>query len=88
VIKKDNTIEFCVSDNGIGMDAATLENLFNIEKVNLQKGTSGEIGTGLGLVICKDFIQTHKGNIWATSKLGNGSKFYFSIPSFSLQEES
>lgn len=70
-----------VKDDGIGMSSERLKNLFNIgEKQNSIEGTHGEKGTGLGLILCREFIERHQGNIWAESKNGGGSVFAFSIP--------
>ena len=83
----DKEIVISVSDNGIGMDKATLDNLFNINRSNYRKGTEGEPSTGLGLVICKDFVEKHGGEIWVESENGKGSTFYFSIPHIHTTEE-
>jgi signal transduction histidine kinase len=73
-------IHLQVTDSGIGMSAAKCESLFNsITTKNSTLGTAGEKGTGLGLLICKDFIQKHGGTIWVESELGKGSCFHFTI---------
>jgi PAS domain S-box-containing protein len=73
-------IHLQVTDSGIGMSATKCESLFNsITTKNSTLGTAGEKGTGLGLLICKDFIQKHGGTIWVESELGKGSCFHFTI---------
>lgn len=75
-----NQIKFCVKDEGIGMNQETLECLFQLDKTISKSGTLGEKGTGLGLVICKEFVEKHSGRIWAESEEGKGSSFIFTIP--------
>lgn len=69
-----------VKDQGIGMSDNTIEKLFKIEENVIFQGTAGEQGTGLGLIICKEFIEQHGGKIWAESEIDSGSTFYFSLP--------
>jgi PAS domain S-box-containing protein len=69
-----------VSDNGIGMDSDTLNALFSRRDVVSRPGTSKEAGTGLGLVLCKEFVELNNGSIWAESREGTGSKLSFSLP--------
>lgn len=77
----DDMIRCSVSDTGIGMPAFTLEKLFRIdEKVTSRTGINGEKGSGLGLVICKEFIEKHGGTISVNSNPEKGSCFTFSIP--------
>jgi PAS domain S-box-containing protein len=76
----DNTLKFKVSDNGIGINEEQFGQLFELGKTYVKKGTANETGTGLGLVICKEFIDIHKGKIWVESTPGKGSDFYFTIP--------
>lgn len=80
VTKHDNTVVFCVKDNGIGIPKDKQPNLFKkfyqVDMSNTRK--SG--GTGLGLAICKGIIEMHNGNIWCESEEGKGTAFYFSIP--------
>lgn len=79
--KVDNNgcLVFSVKDNGIGMDKSVLENLFQINSLSRRIGTDGEKSTGLGLMICKEFIDKHDGRIWAESKPGEGSCFSFCL---------
>jgi PAS domain S-box-containing protein len=77
---EDNTTIIAVKDNGIGMGNEILDNLFRIDAKSSHKGTEGEPGTGLGLLLCKDFIEKHSGKIWAESEVGKGSVFYFTLP--------
>jgi len=75
-----NFIAISISDNGIGMNRDIIENLFNFDINTSRKGTDGELSTGLGLMICKDFIEMHGGVITIESKAGEGSTFRFTIP--------
>ena len=69
-----------VSDNGIGIAPGNMKKLFDLSQVFTTKGTSAETGTGLGLIICKEFVEKHGGKIWVESELGKGSKFMFTLP--------
>ena len=71
---------FSVSDSGIGIKKESLEKLFRIEESYSTPGTQNEKGTGLGLILCKEFVEKHGGKIWAESKVGKGSTFCFTIP--------
>ncbi len=73
-------VEVTISDNGVGMSDEVLRKLFTLESNKSQKGTANESGTGLGLVLCKELVEKHKGKIWVESKFGEGSKFKFTIP--------
>jgi PAS domain S-box-containing protein len=76
----DDYTQFSVKDTGIGMDAETLANMFKLDVSISRKGTDGEPSTGLGLLLCKDFIGKHGGKIWVESEEGKGSTFYFTLP--------
>jgi len=76
----NNCFEITVSDNGVGIDEDSLSRLFNFETMFTSKGTAGEKGSGLGLLICKEMIEKHNGKIWVQSKLEEGTKFTFSLP--------
>ncbi|MFC2152056.1 sensor histidine kinase, partial [Bacteroidota bacterium] len=79
--KADNGfIEISVSDTGVGMDKNQVDNLFRIDKNTSTIGTEHEEGTGLGLILCKEFAEKHRGTINVESEFGKGSTFYFSIP--------
>lgn len=71
-----------VSDNGIGIAADVLEKLFTDTIIQTTQGTNGETGTGLGLLLCKEFVEKNSGKIWATGEVGKGSNFKFSMPLF------
>ncbi len=73
-------LNFVVSDTGVGMSQEQIDNLFKLDKTTSTKGTDDESGTGLGLIISKEFIEKHRGKIWVTSTPGKGSNFCFSIP--------
>ncbi|MCX6219466.1 MAG: PAS domain S-box protein [Bacteroidia bacterium] len=69
-----------VIDNGIGIPKDRIEQLFRIDENYSTNGTQNEKGTGLGLILCKEFIEKHGGKIWVESEEGKGSIFYFTIP--------
>ncbi|HAN78820.1 MAG TPA: hypothetical protein DCQ31_14190 [Bacteroidales bacterium] len=69
-----------VIDQGIGINAEKIEKLFKINEKISTKGTEKESGTGIGLILCKEYIEKHKGKLWVESELGIGSVFSFSIP--------
>jgi signal transduction histidine kinase len=69
-----------VSDSGIGMGKAIQASLFKISESYTRPGTEKESGTGLGLVLCKEFVDMHHGQIWVESAEGKGTVFYFTIP--------
>lgn len=69
-----------VADNGVGIRPDAMDKLFVIEKSYSTIGTNNEKGTGLGLILCKEFIEKHGGSIWVESEIRKGSKFHFSIP--------
>ncbi|MEI6884540.1 MAG: ATP-binding protein [Bacteroidota bacterium] len=78
--QQDGDILVSVKDSGIGMSETTLGNLFKIEKRTVMRGTNNEMGTGLGLILSKDFIERNKGKIWVISEEDVGSTFYFTLP--------
>jgi signal transduction histidine kinase/ligand-binding sensor domain-containing protein len=71
---------FSISDSGVGIPAQIKDKLFQINDMVSTQGTAGERGTGLGLLVCADFIKILGGKIWVESVEGHGSIFYFSVP--------
>jgi signal transduction histidine kinase len=81
VSKPDNKFALIsVSDFGVGMDKENCANLFQSDKNISKKGTAGEKGTGLGLMLCYDFVKAQNGQIEVESELNKGTKFTFSLP--------
>jgi len=78
--KQDSKIEVSVSDSGLGMKPDKVKNLFTLKQQKSNIGTNGERGTGLGLILCKDFVEKHNGKIWVESTVGQGTTFTFSLP--------
>jgi signal transduction histidine kinase len=75
-----NEISISVIDDGVGINPDRFEKLFRIDEDHSTLGTQNEKGTGLGLMLCKEFVERHGGKIWVESTLGKGSRFYFTIP--------
>jgi two-component system, sensor histidine kinase and response regulator len=75
----DKYIHFSIIDKGIGMSKEAVDQLFQLETV-VTSGTKNERGTGLGLMLCRDFVMANGGTIWVESKMGEGSVFSFSLP--------
>lgn len=69
-----------ITDEGTGISEETQAHLFDISRVSSTPGTDGEKGSGLGLLLCKEFVEKHKGKISVTSRLGHGSTFSFTLP--------
>jgi signal transduction histidine kinase len=78
--EKQGEMLMCVSDTGIGISSEKINMLFEIDKSVSTKGTEGEKGTGLGLLLCKEFVEKNGGTIWAESEIGKGTDFYFTLP--------
>lgn len=76
----NDEVEIMVSDIGVGMTKEFSRTLFKIEEHFSTPGTSNEKGSGLGLILCKDFIEMHNGKIWVESQPGKGSRFIFTLP--------
>ncbi len=76
----ENRIEFKVSDTGIGMSSTMINQLFMLDVQTGRSGTEGEVSTGIGLLLCKDFIEKLGGKLWIESSEEKGSTFYFTIP--------
>lgn len=79
-MKNSGYIEIVVRDTGIGMTAEELNKLFRIDISFTRKGTSKEVGTGLGLILCKELLQKNGGRIWVESEKNRGSAFHFTLP--------
>ncbi len=75
----DRSIEVKISDSGIGMTHEMKGKLFLLNEKTRREGTEGEPSTGLGLLLCKEFIEKHNGKIWVESEVGKGSTFSFTI---------
>jgi len=78
--KQEKDMLVTISDNGRGMDTKIIDSLFKIGEDVILRDASGNKGTGLGLILCKELIEKNGGTIWAESELEKGSKFHFTIP--------
>lgn len=76
----DKSVYFSIKDSGIGMTQEQVDSLFRISTNKSTQGTDAESGTGLGLILCKEFIDIHRGRIWAESEESIGSTFYIELP--------
>jgi signal transduction histidine kinase len=83
---KDKVV-ITVKDSGVGMDQETLDNLFRIDQRNTTRGTEKEKGTGLGLILCKEFVERNHGSLSVESKRGAGSMFSFTLPTGPVENE-
>ncbi len=77
--KKNNKLIFCIKDNGVGMTSEQVTKVLS-RVFYTTSGTKEEKGTGLGILLCDEFVRKNGGEFWIESKLGNGSSFYFSLP--------
>ncbi|MCB1193052.1 MAG: hybrid sensor histidine kinase/response regulator [Leptospiraceae bacterium] len=78
--EKDGFTEISVADNGVGISQENIAKLFRIDSQHKTNGTNKERGTGLGLILCKEFIDKHNGEIWVHSLPGKGSQFFIKFP--------
>lgn len=76
----DGSVRVCVADNGMGIPQESIEKLFG-KHIFSTRGTLNEKGTGLGLILCRDFVKMNGGEIWVESTVNKGSKFFFTLPS-------
>lgn len=79
-IENPDEFEVLISDNGIGIPKSALADIFKLDSDYTSLGTQNEKGTGLGLILCKEFIGKHGGRIWVESEEGEGSTFHFTLP--------
>ena len=82
-----NSIEISVKDTGVGMNKRMIDHLFRFDEMTTCIGTEGEPGTGLGLMICKDFVEKHGGKLWVESEEGKGTTFSFTLPNIAAKSE-
>lgn len=80
VIPGTKQVEISISDYGVGMNEEKIKTLFNIFSNSTSLGTENEKGSGLGLILCKEFVEKNGGKIWVESKVGKGSNFKFTLP--------
>ncbi|MCK5171384.1 MAG: PAS domain S-box protein [Bacteroidales bacterium] len=73
-------VKYSVKDSGIGISEEDQKKLFRIDTHHSTPGLSNEKGSGLGLILCKEFVEKHGGKIWVKSEIGKGSVFYFTLP--------
>jgi len=73
-------VEISFRDTGVGMHREMVENLFKLDIDTSRKGTDNEPSTGLGIILCKEFVEKHGGKLWVESEEGKGSTFYFTLP--------
>jgi signal transduction histidine kinase len=81
-IRKEKHILIIIQDNGQGIEAHKIKDIFAVNKFKSSVGTDGETGTGLGLAICQDFVTRMNGKIWVESEVNKGSTFYIKLPLF------
>ena len=83
----DQYCELIIADTGIGIKDSTLKKLFSIKSNGSQKGTDGEKGTGLGLPLCKDFVEKNNGSIHVESTIEQGTTFYIKLPAAEIHKQ-
>lgn len=84
--RQNNSVNISVTDNGTGMTREQIDNLYNLEKTKINKGTNGEKGSGLGLLLCKEFVEKNRGTITVESQPGKGSVFSFTLSTIPWEE--
>ena len=74
------SVTFKIEDTGVGIPKSKLQRIFEVDNLKSTEGTKGEPGTGLGLIICKEFVEKNAGSISARSLKNKGSAFTFTLP--------
>ena len=77
--RQNGSVVTSIADTGVGMPQNVIDKLFRLDSKHSTKGTANEKGTGLGLILCKEFVEKNGGRLWVKSKEGEGSVFYFSL---------
>ncbi|SMP43599.1 PAS domain S-box-containing protein [Desulfonatronum zhilinae] len=85
-VEANADVTVAVQDSGVGMDRETMEGIFSMTRKTRNRGTEGESGSGLGLLLCKEFVERHGGRIWAESAPGLGSTFFFTLSQDKIRE--
>ncbi len=85
IARNDDETKISIQDNGIGISKELQSQLFCLNEVKSSEGTAHEKGTGMGLLLCKEFINKHNGNLYVTSEKGVGSTFTFTIPNHIIE---
>jgi signal transduction histidine kinase len=80
IVAKKTSCYVTIKDEGVGVDAKSKDKLFKIDSNISTPGTNNELGTGLGLILCKEFIELNKGYIQLDSELGKGTSVTITIP--------
>lgn len=86
VTQDGNHAQICVRDTGIGLTEEDIPHLFKIDSKVKRKGTNEEDGSGLGLILCKEFTEKNNGTLWFESESGHGSSFFFTVPVSSAEK--
>jgi signal transduction histidine kinase len=79
-MQNEKVLKVSISDTGIGISKEDLPKLFRIDEKYRDSGTAGEMGTGLGLILCQELVEKSGGKIWVESEIGEGSTFTFTLP--------
>jgi len=80
-IKEDGEYyEIAVKDQGVGISEDAIARLFKVGEDTSTTGTNNEKGTGLGLILCKEYVEKNGGRIWVKSKVNEGTTFFFTVP--------
>lgn len=80
IVDEPDQVKVSIQDNGLGISQTNLHRLFNLTEYFSTKGTEQEVGTGLGLILCKEFVERHNGKIFVETELNKGSIFTFTLP--------